>query len=67
MLMLIWSEILDRLFIGWSWDWSVAEGLILSINLQQEHQTGNKSVTFQKRTIQSSDQTDYPCVHLVIW
>lgn len=42
-----WS--LDRLIIWWSWDWSVAEGLILSINSQQEHQTGNKSVTFQNR------------------
>lgn len=37
---------------------SVAEGLMVSINSQPRHQTGNQSVTFLKRKIQSSDPTD---------
>lgn len=58
--------------MGWmggamgGWEGGVAEGLILSIKSQREHQTGSGSVTFQNRTTQSGDQTDYPCVHLVI-
>lgn len=57
-------------FIGLSTDGGIVEGLILLITSQREPQTWNKSVTFQakkKKKIQRGDQTDYPCIHLVIW